>query len=65
MNINPFFPSLAGPRPDEKVVEQTNPESETYESAFQNVSRQKSVMGQANRHCGPAVRLCYSTGSDS
>ena len=53
---------IAGPRPDEKVVEQTNPESETSESAYQNAAHQKSAMGQANRHRGPTVRLCSSTG---
>ena len=33
--------STSGPRPDEKVVEQTNPESETSESAYQNAAHQK------------------------
>ena len=56
--------SFVGPRPDEKVVEQTNPESETSESAYQNAAHQKSAMGQANRHRGPTVRLCFSTGTE-
>ena len=57
--------AIAGSRPDEEGVEQTNPESETSQSSYQNAAHQKSAMGQTYCHRGPAVGICHSTGAIS